>query len=76
MIDGKLPEDAPGQIYTQYRLMDHINLGRSTLVREQEEGCLCLFVFHITFLVFGAVQKLHQAELVRHRNHNNLGDTK
>ena len=76
MIDGKSLEDTPGQICTQYGLMDHINLGRSTLVREQEEGCLCFFVFHTTFSVFGDVAKSHQAEIVRHLNHNYLGDTK
>ena len=53
MINGESLEKAPGQICTQYGLMDHIDLRRSTPVREPEEGYLCLFVFHTTFLVFG-----------------------
>ena len=73
-------EKAPGQICTQYGLMDHINLPRSTPVREPEEGCLCLFVFvcvfGTTFLVFGDVEKSHTTELVRRQNTNYLGDTK
>ena len=76
MIDGESLEKAPGQICTQYGLMDHINLLRSTPVREPEEGCLCLFVFHTTFLVFGDVEKSHTTELVRRLNTNYLGDTK
>jgi hypothetical protein len=76
MIDGELLETAPGQICTQYGLMDHINLWRSTPVREGEEGCLCLFVFHTTFLVFGDVKKSHTTELLRRLNNNYLGDTK
>ena len=49
MIDGEFLEKAPGKICTQYGLMDHIHLWRSTLVREPEEGCLCFFVFRTTF---------------------------
>ena len=53
MIEGKSTEDVSGQICAQYGLMDHINLGRSTPVREQKEGWFCFFVFHTTFFVFG-----------------------
>jgi hypothetical protein len=75
MIDRKSPEDALGQICAQYGLMDHIDLGWSTPVREQEEDCLCFFVFHTTFLVFDDVEKSHQTELVRRMNNNYVGDT-
>ena len=68
MIDGKSPEGAIGQICAQHGLMDHINLGRSTPVRKIEDGCLCFFVFHTTFLVFGVVEKSHKTELVRRLN--------
>ena len=44
-IDGEAMEDAPGQIWAQYGLMDHTDLGRSTPGREGEEGCLCFVVF-------------------------------
>ena len=76
MIDGESLEKAPGQICTQYKLMDHIDLPRSTPVREPEEGCLYLFVFHTTFLVNVDVEKSHTTDLVRHLNTNYLGDTK
>ena len=76
MIDGKATEDVSGQICAQYGLMDHIDLGRSTLVRKREEGCLCFFVFHTTLLVFGVAEKSHQTELLRHLNTYYLGDTK
>ena len=76
MIDGELLEKASGQKSSQYGLMDHINLLQSTPVREPEEGCLCLLVFHTTFLVFGEVEKSHTTELVRRQNMNYLGDTK
>ncbi len=56
MIDGKSPEDAPGQICAQYGLMDHIDLGRSARVRKREDGCLCFFVCHTNFLVFGVAE--------------------
>jgi hypothetical protein len=59
MIDGESLEKAPGQICTQYGLMDHIDHWQSTRVREGEEGCLCLVVFHTFFLVFGDVEKSH-----------------
>ena len=70
MIDGKFPEDAPGQICAQYGLMDHIDLGQSAPVRKREDSCLCSFVFHTTFLVFGVVGKSNQTELVRFMNMN------
>ena len=35
MMDGKLPEDATGQICAQYGLMDHIDPGRSAPVRKE-----------------------------------------
>ena len=76
MIDWELLEKAPGQICTQYGLMDHIDLLRSTPVREPEEGCLCFFVFCTTFLVFGDVEKSHQSDLLRRQNTNYLKDTK
>ena len=66
--------DASGQICSQYGSMDHIDLGGSAPVRKREEVCLCLFVFHTTFLVFGVVEKSHQDELVRRLNTNYLGD--
>ena len=53
MIDGQSLEKALGQIHTQYGLMDHIDLPRSTPVREPEESCLCLVVFCTNFLAFG-----------------------
>ncbi len=53
MIDDISREDAPGEICAQYGLMDHIDLGRSAPDRKREGGCLCLFVFHTTFLAFG-----------------------
>ncbi len=56
MIDGKSPENAPGQICAQYGLMDHIDLGRSAPVRKREDGCLYLFVCHTNFLVFGVAE--------------------
>ena len=74
IIDGGSQENATDQICTQYGLMDHINLRRSTPVREPEEGCLCFSVFHTTFLEFGVVEKSHQTELVRRMNSNYLGD--
>ena len=76
MIDVESLEKAPGQIRTQYGLMGHIDLWQSTPVREGEEGCLCLFVVHTTFLVFGDVEKLHTTELVRRLNNNYLGENK
>ena len=76
MIDGESLEKVPGQIRTQYELMDRINLWRSTPVREGEEGCLCLFVFHTTFLVFVDMEKSHTTELVRRLITNYLRDTK
>jgi hypothetical protein len=76
MIDGISTEDASGQICAQYGSMDHIDLGRSAPDRKREGGCLCLFVFHTTFLVFGVVEKSHPTELVRSMNTNYLGDTK
>ena len=76
MIDGKSTEDALGQICAQYGLMDHIDLGRSTPIREKEEGCLYFFMFHTTFLVFGDMEKSHQTELVRRLNTNYSGGTK
>jgi len=57
MIYGKLPENAPGKIFTQHGLMDHIDLGRSAPVRKREDGCLCFFVCHTNFLVFGVAEK-------------------
>ena len=65
MVDGISKEDASGEICAQYGLIDHIDVGRSAPVRNREDSCLCLFVFHTTFLVFGAVGKSHQTELVR-----------
>ena len=56
MVDGESLEKVPGQICAQYGLMDHIDLQQSTPVREPEEGCLCFFVVHTTFLVFGGVE--------------------
>ncbi len=56
MIDGKMPEDAPGQICAQYGLMDHIDLGRLAPVRKREDSWLCFFVCHTTFLVFGVAE--------------------
>ena len=53
MFDGEPLEKAPGQICTQYGFMYHIDLWKSTPVREREDGALCLVVFHTTFLVFG-----------------------
>ena len=76
MIDGKSTKDASVQICAQYGSMDPIYLGRSALVRKIEEGCLCFFVFHTNFLVFGVVEKSHQTELMRCLNTNFLGDTK
>ena len=76
MIDGKSTEEASSQICAQYGSMDHIDLGGSAPVRKREEGCLCFFVFHTTFLVFGVVEKLHQTELVRRLNTNYLGKAK
>ena len=76
MIDEKSTEDVSGQMCAQYGLMDHIDLGRSAQDKKREGGCLCLFVFHTIFLVFGVVEKSHQTELVRHLNTNCLGDTK
>ena len=76
MIDGKSMENVSGQLCAQYGLIDHIDLGRSTPVREQEEGCLCLFVFHTTFLVFVDMEKSHTTELVRRLITNYLRDTK
>ena len=70
MIDGKLTEDAPGQICAQYGLMDHIDLGWSAPVRKREDSCLCFFVFHTSFLVFAVVEKSHKTELVRCLNTN------
>ena len=63
-------EDVSGQICAQYGLMEYIDLGRSATVRKREGGCLCLFVFHTKFLVFGVVEKSHQTELVRRLNTN------
>jgi hypothetical protein len=59
MIDGISTEDAPGEICAQYGLMERIDLGRSVPVRKREDGCLCFFVPHTTFLVFGVAEKLH-----------------
>jgi len=56
MIDGKLPENVPGEIYAQYGLMDHIDLGRSAPVRKREDGWLCFFVCQTNFLVFGVAE--------------------
>ncbi len=56
MIDGKSLENAPGQIFTQHGLMDHIDLGRLTPVRKREDRCLCFFVCHTNFLVFGVAE--------------------
>ena len=70
MVDGISTEDASGEICAQYGLMYHINLGRSAPVRKREDSCLCFFVFHTTFLVFGVVEKSHKTELVRCLNTN------
>jgi len=56
MIDGKLPENAPGQICAQYGLMDHIDLRRSAPVRKRGDSSLCFFVSQTTFLVFGVAE--------------------
>jgi hypothetical protein len=55
-IDGKSPENALGQICTQHGSTDHIDPGRSTPVRKREDGCLCFFVCHTNFLVFGVAE--------------------
>ncbi len=63
MIDGKSPENAPGQICAQYGLMDHIDLRRSAPIRKRGDSCLCFFVLHATFLVFDVAEnhiKLNQ----------------
>jgi len=70
MVDGISMEDASGEICAQYGLMDHIDLGRSAPVRKREDSCLCFFVFHATFLVFGVIGKSNQTELVRCMNTN------
>ena len=70
MVDGISTEDAPGEICAKYGLMDHIDLVRSALVRKREEGFLCFFVFHTTFLVFNVVGKSNKTELVRCMNTN------
>ena len=70
MVDGISKEDASGEICAQYGLMDHIDLRRSAPVRKREDSCLCFFVFHTTFLVFGVVGKSNQTELVRCMNTN------
>ena len=57
MIDGISMEDAPGEICAQYGLMDRIYIGRSATVRKREDSCLCFFVPHTTFLVFGVAEK-------------------
>ena len=62
MIDGISTEDAPGKIRAQNGLMDHIDLGRSAPIRKREDSCLCFFVPHTTFLVFGVAEKLHKTE--------------
>ena len=41
MIDGKSPEDAPGQIFAQYGLMDHIDLG-GQIPSEREVTVVCV----------------------------------
>jgi hypothetical protein len=56
-IDGKSPENALGRICTQHGSTDHIDPGQSTLVRRREDGCLCFFVRHTNFLVFGVAEK-------------------
>ena len=70
MVDGISTEDASGEICAQHGLTDHIDLGRSAPVRKREDSCLCLFVFHTTFLVFGVVGKSNKTELVRCMNTN------
>ena len=76
MIDWISTEDVSGQICAQYGLMDHIDFGWSAPDIKREGVCLCLFVFHTTFLVFCVVEKSHQTELVRRLNTNYLGDKK
>ena len=70
MVDGISTEDESGEICAQYGLMDHIDLRRSAPVRKREHSCLCFFVFHSTFFVFGDVGKSNQTELVRCMNTN------
>ena len=57
MVDGISMEEASGKICEHYGLMDHIDLGRSAPVRKREDGCLCFFVCHTNFLVFGVAEK-------------------